>query len=70
MHGRTAFDVFTALLKWGNGTRKDSCWQSCAVPHSEMTVGQANRTEGGWGLPARKSMVALFISSPFPPLHL
>lgn len=51
-----AFDAFTTeLLKWINGTRQESCWQSRAVSQSEMTAGWANGTGGGWGLAARKS---------------
>lgn len=52
------------VLKWINGARQESCWQGPAMPQSEMTVGWANGTGGGWGLTARGS---LRWSPPHPP---
>lgn len=44
------------VLKWINRARQESCWQGPAMPQSEMTVGWANGTGGGWGLTARGSL--------------
>lgn len=56
------------VLKWINGARQESCWQGPAMPQSEMTVGWANGTGGGWGLTARGSL--RWSTHPHPPLYL
>lgn len=58
------FDAFTTVLKWINGTRQESCWQSCAVPPEwdDSWVGQWDRRWVGVNS-KRECAVVPFISS-------